>query len=78
MRLGASAYLAHGPLAGPTFESAAAAGPTLAFTSLHIPEDSAAGARAAATAIVSAAASSGLSVVADVSPNTARLVGDSP
>lgn len=78
MRLGASAYLAHGPLAGPTFESAAAAGPTLAFTSLHIPEDSAAGARAAATAIVSAAASSGPSVVADVSPNTARLVGDSP
>lgn len=78
MRLGASAYLAHGPLAGPTFEAAAAAGATLAFTSLHIPEDSPSGARAAATAIVSAAASSGLSVVADVSPNTARLLGDSP
>ena len=78
MRLGASAYLAHCPLAGPTFEAAAAAGATLAFTSLHIPEDSPAGARAAATAIVSAAASSGLSVVADVSPNTARLLGDSP
>ncbi|MFK4483291.1 MupG family TIM beta-alpha barrel fold protein [Curtobacterium sp. AB7] len=78
MRLGASAYLAHGQLAGPTFESAAAAGATLAFTSLHIPEDSPSGARAAATAIVSAAASSGLSVVADVSPNTARLLGDSP
>jgi hypothetical protein len=78
MRLGASAYLAHGPLAGPTFEAAAAAGATLAFTSLHIPEDSPSGARAAANAIVSAAASSGLSVVADVSPNTARLLGDSP
>lgn len=78
MRLGASAYLAHGPLAGPTFAAAAAAGATLAFTSLHIPEDSPSGARAAATAIVSAAASSGLSVVADVSPNTARLLGDSP
>lgn len=78
MRLGASAYMAHGPLAGPTFEAAAAAGATLAFTSLHIPEDSPAGARAAATAIVSAAASSGLSVVADLSPNTARLLGDSP
>ncbi|TCU86057.1 hypothetical protein EDF48_103362 [Curtobacterium sp. PhB191] len=78
MRLGASAYLAHGPLAGPTFEAAAAAGATLAFTSLHIPEDSPSGARAAATALVSAAASSGLSVVADVSPNTARLLGDSP
>lgn len=75
--MGASSYLAHGPLAGPTFEAAAAAGATLAFTSLHIPEDSPAGARAAATAIVSAAASSGLSVVADVSPNTARLLGDS-
>lgn len=78
MRLGASAYLARGPLAGPTLEAAAAAGTTLAFTSLHIPEDSPSGARAAATAIVSAAASSGLSVVADVSPNTARLLGDSP
>ncbi|WP_426725269.1 MupG family TIM beta-alpha barrel fold protein [Curtobacterium flaccumfaciens] len=76
--MGASAYLAHGPLAGPTFAAAAAAGATLAFTSLHIPEDSPSGARAAATAIVSAAASSGLSVVADVSPNTARLLGDSP
>ncbi|RPE75704.1 hypothetical protein EDF28_3649 [Curtobacterium sp. PhB137] len=78
MRSGASAYLAHAPLAGPTFEAAAAAGATLAFTSLHIPEDSPSGARAATTAIVSAAASSGLSVVADVSPNTARLLGDSP
>ncbi len=78
MRLGASAYLAHASLAGPTFSAAAEAGATLAFTSLHIPEDSPAGARAAATAIVSAAASSGLSVVADVSPNTARLLGDSP
>lgn len=78
MRLGASAYLAHGSLAGPTFSAAADAGATLAFTSLHIPEDSPSGARAAATAIVSAAASSGLSVVADVSPNTARLLGDSP
>lgn len=54
------------------------AGATLAFTSLHIPEDSPAGARAAATAIVSPAASARLSVVADVSPNTARLLGDSP
>ncbi|MCS6575640.1 MupG family TIM beta-alpha barrel fold protein [Curtobacterium flaccumfaciens pv. flaccumfaciens] len=44
----------------------------------HIPEDSTAGTRAAATAIVSAAASAGLSIVADVSPNTARLLGDSP
>ncbi|MBT1623509.1 DUF871 family protein [Curtobacterium flaccumfaciens pv. oortii] len=78
MRLGASAYLAHAPLAGPTFAAAAEAGATLAFTSLHIPEDSPDGARAAATAIVSAAASSGLSAVADVSPNTARLLGDSP
>lgn len=78
MRLGASAYLPHGPLAGPAFEAAATAGATLAFTSLHIPEDSPSGARAAATVIVSAAASSGLSVVADVSPNTARLLGDSP
>lgn len=78
MRLGASAYLAHAPLAGQTFAAAAEAGATLAFTSLHIPEDSPAGARAAATAIVSAAASAGLSVVADVSPNTARLLGDSP
>ncbi|TCL73381.1 hypothetical protein EDF23_11231 [Curtobacterium sp. PhB128] len=40
MRLGASAYLAHGPLNGPTFEAAAAADATLAFNSLHIPEDS--------------------------------------
>ncbi|PZF26534.1 hypothetical protein DEJ35_15615 [Curtobacterium sp. MCPF17_051] len=72
-RFGASTYLAHGPLAGPTFEAAAAASATLAFTSLHIPEGSPAEARAAATAIVSAAASSGLSVVTDVSPNTARL-----
>jgi len=78
MRLGASAYLAHAPLAGPTFAAAAEAGAALAFTSLHIPEDSPAGARAAATAIVSAAASAGLSVVADVSPNTVRLLGDSP
>jgi len=54
------------------------AGATLAFTSLHIPEDSPAGARAAATAIVSPAASARLSVVADVCPNTARLLGDSP
>lgn len=44
MRLGASAYLAHGPLAGPPFEFAAAVGETLAFTSLHIPEDSPSGA----------------------------------
>ncbi|WNY34077.1 PTS transporter subunit EIIC [Curtobacterium flaccumfaciens] len=44
MRLGASAYLAHAPLAGPTFAAAAEAGATLAFTSLHIPEDSPAGA----------------------------------
>ncbi|MCA5923916.1 MupG family TIM beta-alpha barrel fold protein [Curtobacterium oceanosedimentum] len=57
---------------------AAAAGATLAFTSLHIPEDSPSGARAAATAIVSAAASSRLSVVVEFSPNTARLLGDSP
>lgn len=76
--MGASAYQAHAPLAGPTFAAAAEAGTTLAFTSLHIPEDSPAGARAAATAIVSAAASARLSVVADVSPNTARLLGDSP
>ncbi|SDR08395.1 hypothetical protein SAMN02800687_3654 [Curtobacterium sp. UNCCL20] len=78
MRLGASAYLAHAPLAGPTFSAAAEAGATLEFTSLLIPEDSPAGARAVATAIVSAAASAGLSVVADVSPNTARLLGNSP
>ncbi|WP_123652949.1 MupG family TIM beta-alpha barrel fold protein [Curtobacterium sp. ZW137] len=78
MRLGASAYLAHASLAEPTFAAAAEAGATLAFTSLHVPEDSPAGARAAATAIVSAATSSGLSVMADVSPNTARLLGDSP
>lgn len=78
MRLGASAYLAHGPLAGPTFSAAAETGATLAFTSLRIPEGSPAGARAAATAIVSAAASAGLSVVAHVSPNTDRLLGDSP
>lgn len=78
MRLGASAYLAHAPLAGPNFAAAAEAGATLAFISLHIPEDSPVGARAAATAIVSAAASAGLAVVADVSPNTARLLGDSP
>jgi uncharacterized protein len=78
MRLGASAYLSHAPLAGPTFSAAAEAGATLAFTSLHIPEDSPVGARAAATAIVSAATDSGLSVVADVSPDTARLLGDSP
>jgi len=78
MRLGASAYLGHAPLAGPTFSAAAEAGSTLAFTSLHIPEDSPVGARAAATAIVSAATDSRLSVVADVSPNTARLLGDSP
>lgn len=32
MRLGASAYLAHAPLAGPTFSAAAEAGATLAFT----------------------------------------------
>jgi hypothetical protein len=76
--LSASAYLARRPLAGPTFEAAAAEGATLAFTSLHIPHNSPAGARAAATAMVSAAAFSGLSVVADVSPNTARLPGDSP
>ncbi|MCJ1715407.1 MupG family TIM beta-alpha barrel fold protein [Curtobacterium sp. VKM Ac-2922] len=78
MRLGASAYLAHTELAGATFSAAESAGATLAFTSLHIPEDSPAGARAAATAIVSAATASGLAVVADVSPNTARLLGDSP
>jgi len=78
MLLGASAYLAHAPLAGPTFSAAAEAGATLAFASLHIPEDDPADARAAATAIVSAAASAGLSVVADVSPNTARLLRDSP
>jgi len=52
MRLGASAYLAHGPLLGPTFEAAATAGATLAFTSLHILDDSLSGARAAATTIV--------------------------
>jgi hypothetical protein len=51
---------------------------TLAFTSLHIPEDSPAGARTAATAIVSAATAAGLTVVPDVSPNTARLLGDEP
>ncbi|TCK63122.1 MupG family TIM beta-alpha barrel fold protein [Curtobacterium sp. PhB136] len=78
MRLGASAYLAHASLAGPTFSAAAEAGATLAFTSLHIPEDSADKARAAAAANVSAATSSGLAVVADVSPNSARLLGDSP
>ncbi|WP_395821124.1 MupG family TIM beta-alpha barrel fold protein [Curtobacterium flaccumfaciens] len=78
MRSGASAYLAHRPLAGPTFEAAAAGGATLAFTPLHIPHNSPSGARAAATAIVSAAASSGQSVVADVSPDTARVLGDSP
>ena len=70
MRLGASAYLAHAPLAGPTFGAAAEAGATLAFTSLHIPEHSPAGARSAETALVSAAASAGLSVVADVSPTS--------
>jgi len=78
MRLGASAYLAQGSLAGPTFEASAAASATLAFTSLRIQEGSPSGARAAATAIVSAAASSGMSVVADVSPDTDRLPGDSP
>ncbi|MFJ3383389.1 MULTISPECIES: MupG family TIM beta-alpha barrel fold protein [unclassified Curtobacterium] len=78
MRLGASAYLAHPTLAPATFAAAASAGATLAFTSLHIPEDSPAGARDTATSIVSAAAASGLSVVTDVSPNTARLLGDSP
>jgi len=78
MRLGASAYLAHDPRAGPTFAAAAEAGATLAFISWHIPEDSPVGARAAATAIVSAATSAGLAVVADVSPNTARLLGDLP
>ncbi|QKS87196.1 DUF871 domain-containing protein [Curtobacterium flaccumfaciens pv. flaccumfaciens] len=78
MRLGASAYLAHAPMAGPMFSAVAEAGATLAFTSLHIPEDSPAGARAAAAAIVTSAASAGLSVVADVSPNPARLLGDSP
>ena len=40
MRLGASAYLARAPLAGPTFSAAAEASAKLAFTSLHIPEDS--------------------------------------
>ncbi|MFJ2980729.1 MupG family TIM beta-alpha barrel fold protein [Curtobacterium sp. NPDC087082] len=59
-------------------EAAAVAGATLAFTSLHIPEDSRSGAPPAATATVSAATSSGLSVVADVSANTARLLGVSP
>lgn len=44
---------------------------------MHIPEDSPAGARAAATAIVSGAAPAGLTVVAP-RPNTARLIGDSP
>ncbi|PZE56170.1 hypothetical protein DEJ04_13170 [Curtobacterium sp. MCLR17_044] len=78
MRLGASAYLGHASLAAPTFSAAAAAGATLAFTSLHIPEDSPDGARAAAAAIVSEARSCGLAVVADVSPNTARLLGDAP
>lgn len=78
MRLGASAYLGHAQLAEPTFAAAAAAGATLAFTSLHIPEDSPAGARTTATAIVSAATAAGLAVVADVSPNTARLLGDVP
>lgn len=78
MRLGASAYLAHAPLAGPTFSAAAEAGATLASASLQIPEDSPAGVRAATTAIISAAAASSLSVVADVSPNTARLLGDAP
>lgn len=78
MRTGASAYLGHAELAAPTFAAAAAAGATLAFTSLHIPEDSPAGAREAAAAIVSAATDCGLAVVADVSPNTARLLGDEP
>lgn len=78
MRLGASAYLGHADLAAPTFAAAAEAGATLAFTSLHIPEDSPEGARAVAASIVGAARDSGLAVVADVSPNTARLLGDSP
>lgn len=55
MPLGASAYLARAPLAGPTFSAAAKVNATLAFTSLQIPEDSPSGARAAATAIASAA-----------------------
>ncbi|KQO65171.1 MupG family TIM beta-alpha barrel fold protein [Curtobacterium sp. Leaf261] len=78
MRLGASGYLAHADLAASTFSAAAEAGATLAFTSLHIPEDDPESARAVATAVVGAAAASGLAVVADVSPNTARLLGDSP
>ncbi|MFJ4297619.1 MupG family TIM beta-alpha barrel fold protein [Curtobacterium sp. NPDC089689] len=78
MRLGASAYLAHAPLAAATFEAAAGAGATLAFTSLHIPEDSPSAARATSAAVVSAARKAGLAVLADVSPNTARLLGDDP
>lgn len=77
MRLGASAYLAHDPLADPTFEAAAAAGATLAFTSLHIPENSPAGPSRCDRDRV------GCCVLRAVGrrrrlPNTARLLGDSP
>jgi len=78
MRLGASGYLAHADLAPASFAAAADAGATLAFTSLQIPEDDPSSARSVAAAVVGAAASSGLAVVADVSPDTARLLGDSP
>jgi len=37
MRLGASAYLAHAPLAGPTFSAVAEAGAMLAFTVIAYP-----------------------------------------
>lgn len=78
IRLGASAYLSHAGLAAPTFAAAAANGATIAFTSLHIPEDDPATARATAGSIAAAARDAGLALVADVSPRIAGLLGDEP
>jgi uncharacterized protein len=78
MRLGVSAYPADEEAAEDLFARAAGYGASMAFTSMHLPEDSPARARAAITVLGRAARTHGLELVCDVSPRTRDLLGDDP
>ncbi|HEY0186768.1 MAG TPA: MupG family TIM beta-alpha barrel fold protein [Cellulomonas sp.] len=56
-------------------DRAAGHGADLAFTSLHLPEDSPAGARVAVQALAGTARDCGLELVADIAPRTRDLLG---
>lgn len=78
MRLGVSVYPAELDAARDTLDRASRAGATVVFTSLHIPEDDAAGVRERAQHLAGLAAGAGLALIADVSPRVCAAFGERP